>query len=95
MAHGASRDDRFTRDRGPSTRATPARGRAAPERNTGWYWLFLIPFAFVLLPWIYNKSSPELLGMPFFYWYQMAWVPITVIITIAVYRKTKGGRDAR
>jgi hypothetical protein len=28
--------------------------------------------------------------MPFFYWYQMIWVPITVIITILVYVKTKG-----
>jgi hypothetical protein len=43
-------------------------------------WRFLIlalPFAGTLLPWIYNRSAPQLLGMPFFYWYQLAWVLVT------------------
>jgi hypothetical protein len=26
--------------------------------------------------------------MPFFYWYQMAWVPISVLLTVIVYRAT-------
>ena len=47
---------------------------------------------FTLLPWIFNTDSPELFGMPFFYWYQMAWVIITVILTVIVYVKTKGTR---
>jgi hypothetical protein len=88
MASDASREDRFTREAPAGTRST--RGVPAGERNTGWYWLFVIPFVATLLPWIYNTGSPELFGMPFFYWYQMAWVPVTVLITIAVYRKTKG-----
>jgi Protein of unknown function (DUF3311) len=89
MAYDASREDRFTRAPDAPDRGTAA-GRRRHETNTGWYWLFLIPVVFTLLPWIYNTSSPELFGMPFFYWYQMAWVPITVIITLVVYRKTKG-----
>jgi hypothetical protein len=63
----------------------------APERreaNRGWYWLLLVPCLAVLFPWIYNTDSPELFGIPFFYWYQMAWVPISVIVTVIVYRAT-------
>jgi hypothetical protein len=88
MAQDASREDRFTRDPASGTRST--RGVPAGDRNHGWYWLFAIPFVATLLPWIYNTGTPELIGMPFFYWYQMAWVLVTVLITIVVYRKTKG-----
>jgi hypothetical protein len=85
MAYDASREDRFTRPDGTATRGVPA-----GDRNRGWYWLFVIPFVAVLVPSIYNTNDPELFGMPFFYWYQMAWVPVTVVITVFVYRKTKG-----
>ncbi|GER89273.1 hypothetical protein KDW_34350 [Dictyobacter vulcani] len=33
----------------------------------------------------YNSLQPPLLGMPFFYWYQMLWIIITSIITAFVY----------
>ena len=91
MAYEASSEDRVREGPPPGGRdGDRRRGRAANERNTGLYWLFLIPMFGTLLPWIYNRSSPELFGMPFFYWYQMAWVPISVIITVFVYIKTKG-----
>jgi hypothetical protein len=90
MAHDAPGEERFTRQDVAPDRATARRGVPTHDRNHGWYWLFLIPAVFTLLPWIYNTASPELFGVPFFYWYQMAWVPITVVITIVVYVKTKG-----
>ncbi|MDB1087299.1 DUF3311 domain-containing protein [Streptomyces sp. ACA25] len=33
----------------------------------------------VALLWVpsYAREGPELLGFPFFYWYQFAWVPAT------------------
>lgn len=34
----------------------------------------------VLLP-LYNKPSPEFLGLPFYYWYQI----IMAVITTAIY----------
>ena len=50
------------------------------------YFLLLIPFAALLLPFLYNRSEPQLFGMPFFYWYQLAWVLITAaILGIVVY----------
>jgi hypothetical protein len=61
---------------------------AKRETSRGLYWLLLIPFLGVLFPWIYNTDSPELFGIPFFWWYQMAWVPVSAILTVLVYRST-------
>jgi hypothetical protein len=89
MASDASREDRFTRGGVGPGRAAAGRPREETT-NTGWYWLFVLPFVFLLPPFIYNTRSPELIGIPFFYWYQMAWVPITAVITLVVYVKTRG-----
>ena len=58
------------------------------ESGRGLYWLLLVPFAGVLFPWIYNTNSPELIGIPFFWWWQLAWVPITALIMLVLYRAT-------
>jgi Protein of unknown function (DUF3311) len=56
------------------------------ERRRLSYILLLLPFIGTLLPWIYNRSAPSLFGIPFFYWYQLAWVVITAaLIGIVVY----------
>jgi uncharacterized protein DUF3311 len=62
------------------------------EVNRGWYWLLLVPLIGTLIPPIYNHQDPELIGIPFFYWYQLAWVFISVGITALIYRKTTGDR---
>jgi hypothetical protein len=62
------------------------------EVNRGWYWLLLVPLVGTLIPPIYNVEDPTLIGIPFFYWYQMAWIPLSVICTILVYRRTRGDR---
>jgi Protein of unknown function (DUF3311) len=41
------------------------------------YLLLILPFVGTLLPWIYNRAEPSLFGLPFFYWYQLAWVVVT------------------
>ena len=90
MAQDFSSERRFER---PGTGAHAARGGGRGpvprEQRTGLYWLFLIPVVATLLPWIFNSRSPELIGIPFFYWYQLAWVPLTVILTVWVYRVTR------
>jgi uncharacterized membrane protein YhaH (DUF805 family) len=53
-----------------------------------WYWLLLIPLVGTLVPTIYDKQDPALAGIPFFYWYQLLWVPLSVIVTFCVYRLT-------
>jgi hypothetical protein len=49
--------------------------------------LLLLPFAGLLWVPLYNFQEPALLGFPFFYWYQLAWVPITSLLIWLVYRK--------
>ena len=62
-------------------------------RETRWTWLLLIPLLGTLIPPLYNTQDPELFGIPFFYWYQMVWIPLSVLITVIVYRATRrGGR---
>jgi Protein of unknown function (DUF3311) len=41
----------------------------------------LLPY--VGLQWVafYNFRDPTLFGFPFFYWYQLAWVPLSSLLT--------------
>jgi len=69
----------------PSNRSRPRRNRAAAL-------LLLIPLVGTLVPSFYNSRTPSIGGMPFFYWYQLAWIPISVTCTYVVYRATRGDR---
>jgi len=51
--------------------------------------LLLIPFAGLLVPSLYARETPELLGFPFFYWYQFAWLFATSLLTAIVYVRTR------
>jgi hypothetical protein len=51
-----------------------------------WYALLALPFLGLLYPPLYARHSPELFGFPFFYWYQLLWVPVAAALTWAVYR---------
>jgi hypothetical protein len=55
-----------------------------------WYVLLLIPLVGLLIPSLYNHADPTLIGIPFFYWYQLLWVPLSVVLTGIVYVKTRG-----
>ncbi len=48
--------------------------------------LLSIPLWGTLFPWVYNERDPQIAGIPFFYWYQLMWIPLSVLCTIAVYR---------
>lgn len=47
--------------------------------------LLIIPFVGTLWVSTYASASPELWGIPFFYWYQFLWIGISAAITIIVY----------
>lgn len=51
--------------------------------------LLLIPLIAVLIPEFYNFADPGIGGMPFFYWYQLAWVAGVAVITGIVYLATR------
>jgi len=54
-----------------------------------WHLLFAVQFVGVLWPPFYNRAEPTLIGIPFFYWYQLLWVVISAVITALVYRRTE------
>jgi hypothetical protein len=62
--------------------------------------LILIPVvAYLALP-LYNIRNPEAFGLPFFYWYQIIWLPISGIMfyiaAVLIDRKSdKGGANKR
>lgn len=55
------------------------------KRSSWWLLLLLIPFIATLIPNFYNSVSPELGGIPFFYWYQLLWIILAGIIVGIVY----------
>ena len=61
------------------------------KRRMGWQvWLMLaLPYAALCFPAIYARMAPAIFGVPFFYWYQFAWVVITSLLLFAVYSKLK------
>jgi Protein of unknown function (DUF3311) len=50
-------------------------------------WLLLLPYIGLLYVPIYAARDPVLFGFPFFYWYQLAWVPLTSLLLWIVYRR--------
>jgi len=48
----------------------------------------LLALPFIGLLWVpfYNRELPALFGMPFFFWYQFAWVFLTSLLMWIVYR---------
>ena len=57
--------------------------------------LLLIPCAALAAVPIYSRETPELWGWPFFYWYQVLWVLLTPLLTIAAYLVIKRARGER
>ena len=58
-----------------------------------WYVLLVLPFLGTLIPPLYNHVGPALFGLPFFYWYQLAWVIVTAGLLGAFVAATRGGQD--
>jgi Protein of unknown function (DUF3311) len=38
---------------------------------------------------IFARSQPQLGGFPFFYWYQLLWVPVVALLSWAAYTLSK------
>ena len=57
-------------------------------RWSNWNLLLIVPLLMLITPW-FNMDEPRLFGMPFFYWFQFAFVPLGVLCVGLVYLKTK------
>jgi hypothetical protein len=47
--------------------------------------LLMLPIVASLWVSSYNSLEPTFLGIPFFYWYQLAWVALSGVLTGIVY----------
>lgn len=69
--------------------------------NEGWprkrfrlvYLLLAVPYLAVLCVPLFNRSEPSLAGIPFFYWYQLLWIPLGALLLLPVYLAEE--RDAK
>jgi hypothetical protein len=58
-----------------------------------WYLLLLIQFIPALWVPLYNRVEPTLGGMPFFYWFQLALIFVSAVVTAIVYFATDTSRN--
>jgi hypothetical protein len=54
-----------------------------------WHLLLAIPVVLPLAIPLYNRVDPALLGIPFFYWCQIAFSLVSIVVTTIVYQATK------
>jgi cytochrome bd-type quinol oxidase subunit 2 len=60
----------------------------APRRTRAWVLitvLLLVAVLGTLIVPIYARATPALGAFPFFYWYQLLWVPVVSVLTAACY----------
>ncbi|WP_045699923.1 DUF3311 domain-containing protein [Streptomyces rubellomurinus] len=85
-------------DPDPTDTGAPGPGAAVPavtpERVLAALAL-LVPIVAMLWVPSYNKNDPALAGIPFFYWYQLLWVPASAVFTVAAYLLINRDEKAR
>jgi uncharacterized membrane protein len=62
--------------------------QAMPEpdqRRRPLYWLLVVPTVAPLAVPLYNRTDPQLLGVPFFFWYQLACAVLATVVISIVY----------
>ncbi len=62
------------------------------NRHRSWnWWYLLLLLQFIPALWVpfYNSVEPTFAGMPFFYWFQLAFVFVSAAVTAVVYSATE------
>ena len=72
-------------DTGQPTRNTATRGPARRGKYVIAGILLSLAILLPLMPQTYSFNAPALGGMPFFYWYQLLWVPISAALSGVAY----------
>src|SRR5690348_17414297 len=71
----------------------------APRKHVGTWIVITVLLAAAVIGtlWVpfYNHTSPALGGFPFFYWYQLMWVPIVAILSAAAYPLSRAAQRGR
>jgi hypothetical protein len=82
-------DDPQRRQRGADGALADSTRRAERSDHSHWNWLLIIPLLATLYPPVYNRIKPTLFDIPFFYWYQLMAILLSVVVTLLVFRKTR------
>jgi hypothetical protein len=59
------------------------------RRGRAWAWLqgvaLALPVLGAVATPVFARAEPRLFGVPFFHWYQLAWVPLTAACLAGAY----------
>lgn len=77
----------------PPSASPPPEARPGGRRPSGlvfsaWNLLLLVPLLMLVTPW-FNSDRPRLAGLPFFYWFQFAFVVVGVVCVWVVFMMTR------
>lgn len=61
-------------------------------RRALYFFLLLLPCIAVLWTPLYNRLTPEIAGIPFFYWYQLLWIPFGSVLLFILNRISRAER---
>ena len=50
------------------------------------YILLLVPYVAMLWVPSYNRTTPAIAGIPFFYWYQLLWILLGSLLLFLAWR---------
>lgn len=72
---------------------------SGPARRPTWAWalatiLLLVAVLGTLIVPIYARTTPTLGSFPFFYWYQLIWVPVVAILSWLAFLLTRPARGS-
>ncbi|MDR7278600.1 DUF3311 domain-containing protein [Catenuloplanes atrovinosus] len=79
-----SRPDRYVHPDGRTGTADEERPDSSP-----WHWLLWVPIVIPLMPVLYNDMNPRFLGLPFYYWSQLAFAGLASLVITVVHLATK------
>jgi hypothetical protein len=68
------------------TRRSTLRRRTSRSR---WHWLLLVPIVVPLWTPLFDRLDPQLAGIPFFYWGQLAMVFLAMLVIGVVHLLTR------
>ena len=65
---------------------SPVRISGVGVKRAGLICLLLLPY--IAMMWVpsYNRAAPEIASIPFFYWYQLAWIPLGSLLLWLAWR---------
>jgi hypothetical protein len=78
----------------PGTGGTRRAGGSATALKRVAYALLVGECLVILIPSVYGRAAPKLFGIPFFYWFQLLWIIVGMVVTGIAYlliERAEGG----